>query len=247
MQRILTVTYGYLKFTFNSMLASAILFALAGLSMTSPRAFLVVIILAVPIFLLVRGELQIKRKHVEARKRKDDPDEFTQESIAQWIAFAQATSLIVSSMNEPEPTDTVSMVVTEWIHKYDPSTIPVNESSDKTVSEETQMSSVLRDLERHREDLKRAGFSPAFLSRKRASEIMTSIHERRSLHRKTTVIHVVPDVPGNPNIVSIGFIQRNKVTRKPENEIAQILQDSFDFVNGVTIYPPEPPLGPNIS
>ncbi len=68
MERILKVSYGYLKFTLSAMLASALIFSLTGLAIKSPRVCLIVIILGVAAFFLGRGELASRRKHIESRK-----------------------------------------------------------------------------------------------------------------------------------------------------------------------------------
>ncbi len=74
MQRVLTVTYGYLKFTFASMLAATVLFTLTSLAITSLRTFFLVVVVGVLIFLLARGEFQTKRRHDELRKRQNCED-----------------------------------------------------------------------------------------------------------------------------------------------------------------------------
>jgi hypothetical protein len=69
MERVLKVSYGYLKFTFSAMLASTILFSLTGLAIKSPRVCLVFIILGIAAFFIGKDELQTRRKHADALRR----------------------------------------------------------------------------------------------------------------------------------------------------------------------------------
>ena len=213
MERILKVSYGYLRFTFSAMLASAMIFSLTGLAIKSPR--------------VGRGELSTRRKHIGARRVNNNTESFTKESIAEWAAFTQA-AIIFSSMNVPEPAGRVNMVLTQWIHKYDRKASP----------EEDELSLARKSIQRHKDDLERAGFMLAFISNLPTSDFLTSFRKSMSIS-KINIIQPFPNVPYTPGSSNIlmGFIVLQRFVINPENEIEQILKGSFDLVKDTTSDP----------
>jgi len=227
MQRLLNVSYGYLKFTFLSMLVATLLFAAASLGISSPRAFSLVAILGFAVFLLARSELQISRRHKELRGKLQTP-ELAQESLTQVLAFTQATSLLVYGLGNTAPGEARTLFVTEWIFKHDPSKVGKEQTSpvDGGIVANDEVALASKALERHRKELIRRGFSPLFLSKQRAHDIVNSFHERLP-RRKGAFIHSFPDNFNDPHIVSIGFIQHETAVEDDSLVIEQILRDSF--------------------
>jgi hypothetical protein len=232
MERILKVSYGYLRFTFGAMVASAMIFSLAGLAMKSPRVCFIVVVLGIAAFFLGKSELGTRRKRSEARKRKDNPQSSTaEESISQWATLTQA-ALLISSVIAPRPARKVTVVVNEWRHKHDQSAVPEVGSSDKVRQDEAGISLAQKAIEGHKDALARAGFGLAFISKGRTGDFLAAYQKIAIIN----LVHPFPNVsyiPGDSNIV-IGFILLHEFVLNPENEIAEILKGSFDLVKDIT-------------
>lgn len=103
MQRLLTVSSTYLKFTFACMLAGTAVFSLTGLAMTSPKIFLLVIAVAVAAFFIVRGTA--RRKAITTRLT--EPLDFKRPSLIHCetgskVGFAATPFCVTSTSNSPE-------------------------------------------------------------------------------------------------------------------------------------------------
>lgn len=226
MQRLLNVSYGYLKFTFTSMLAATILFAATGLAIASPRIFVLVTIVTAAVFFIARSELQISRRHQELRGKPQTP-ELAQETLTQVLAFTQATTLLIYGVGNTNPGEDRTLFVTEWIFKHDPSKVSKEPTSfvggGLQANDEVAMAS--KALERHRKELIRRGLVPLFISKQRANDIVKSIHERLP-RSKGAFVMSFPDAIDNPHIISIGFLQ-HATMEGASTVIEHILGDSF--------------------
>lgn len=236
MERVLKVSYGYLKFTFGAMIASAIIFSLAALAIKSPRVWFLLVVLGVAAFFLVRSELEIRRRHSSASKRKDNLQNST-EDTTQWVTFAQ-TALLISGVVAPRPACKTTVVVSEWRHKHDRNAVPPEENGSSEVGQDdAEISLARKAIEGHIADLNRAGFTPAFISKDRTGDYLAA-------HQKPfKLVHPFPNasyIPGDSNVV-IGFMLRREFLLNPENEIAEILKDSFDLVKDHAPGPSELP------
>jgi len=232
MERILRVSYGYLKFTFVVMLASAILFALIGLAIKSPRVCLLVVILGVSAFFMGKSELAAMRKRSDGRKPKPkaETEASTTDSIDQWASFAQA-ALIVAGTSLPERVGKLTMVVNEWRHTGTLDDIPQIVPPDNAQLEEKEVSLARQIIENYKDDLLRAGFSLSFITKKDTGVTLKPFTQN-TLRERVNLIHPFPSVsyiPGNSNIV-MGFFVTNTFQLNPEYHISQILKGSFELV-----------------
>jgi hypothetical protein len=231
MERVLKVSYGYLKFTFSAMLASTILFSLTGLAINSPRVCLVVIILGVATFFIGRDELQTRRKHAEARKRNNNIEDAAKDSIDQWAEFAQA-ALIIASVAAPEAPAKFTILVNEWRHQHNQSIVSDHGFSDNAQSEQATIASAHRTMTGYRDELQKAGFLHCFISKADTPMILRIYGDGLLKNGRFHVIHPFPSdsyVPTASNVV-MGFMVLQEFNRNSENEIAQILKGSFELV-----------------
>jgi hypothetical protein len=82
MQRLLTVSSTYLKFTFACMLGATAVFSLAGLAIASPKIFLPVVAVTLAAFFIVRVEVKSWRHIREISDRTSAVSHPIEESFA---------------------------------------------------------------------------------------------------------------------------------------------------------------------
>ena len=178
MQRLLTVTSGYLKFTFACMLAGTAAFSLAGLAITDFKIFIIVVGIAVAAFLIVRMEVRSHRHARELSKRNDTKAKAQTEikELVECLALAEATSvLLLSVSDEIRMMDAPSLWVSEWDYTYDPKAIPPSALLDKAILETTEMSLATKSLTLHQKELAAYGLHTISVSKRPAEQIARSL------------------------------------------------------------------------
>jgi hypothetical protein len=235
-QRLLDVTSGYLKFTFACMLAGTATFFFMGLAITSPQTFLIVMAIAAGAFLVVRMEVRDRRRARERSKRPEDPDEHERirQSIVEWLTLAQATTMVVSSVNRPISTEATSLWISEWDHTYDPKAIPASAFVDETILQKAEISLAINTLRLLERELDAHGLYIVSVSRTPAKELAVAMQQVSpgSWARISISQH---DVSKAKHPISIIFL--HEATRKVRTEsVEKILQGSFRiFRNGTDL------------
>jgi hypothetical protein len=224
MERLLSVTYGYLKFTFVSMMVAASVFTLAGLAPTSPTYFVAILALGFLLFLTIRSEAKTKRRHQELRQQQKSED-LTPESLAQWLAFVQATSLLSTSITDAIPGKALPLLVLDWSYNSDPKLVTVATPMGQPFNEKVKIAFAAAALQRHQGELIKHGFTPVFISTKPAEQILKSLWDKHP-------DQYGPSAAGyDEKLISIGFVQHKKTAGAPATVLARILNGSLILIS----------------
>jgi|SRR5579871_333509 len=224
MERLFSVTYGYLRFTFLSVIAAASVFALASLAPTSPTSFVAILVLCVLVYLTIRSEAKAKRRHQELR-RQQEPEDLTPESLAQWLALVQATSLLSASITDAIPANSLPLLVLDWSYNSDPNLVILAAQMGKPLNDKDKIAFATAALQRHQEELKLHGFTPVFISPKPAENILKPLYDKHPGQ-------CGPATAGyDEKLISIGFIQHKKTADAPATVLARILHGSLTLIS----------------
>jgi hypothetical protein len=242
MHRLLAVTTGYLKYTLMCMVGGAILFSLAGLEMTAPKAFLVVMIVAIGASLVVRADLNIRRRSGLAAKRyRENPD--ADEGWAELLSMSQGLTAGLAAAYAPvallshhsktikAPSNIQSLLVSQWNLNRNLRT----QSNDKEVGGEAETRLVMRHLKARENDLLRIGVYPLFVSKAPSQEIIRMMHSDKSARGWGNVIVThhgsgAQEEYGSPRMVSIVFV--STVARSWPTQLDTILKDVLRIDRG---------------
>src|SRR5579864_2795159 len=180
-QRVLTVTSGYLKFTFACMLAGTVAFFLAGMAITAPGIFLIVLAVITAVGLIVRDEVMTHRRGRELTKKYRDPKEQVR-AFVEYAAFAEATHITLGGLSHDDikidfpKIDFPSLWVSEWHHAFDPNTFSSSRLMDKDL-EKAEITSAINDLRLHQSELAAQGFYALSISKMPAEQVVKSIQQ----------------------------------------------------------------------
>src|SRR5258708_5816842 len=227
MLRLLSVTSGYLRFTLACMLASTAAFFMAGLAITAPRLFLLFLALSAAAFLLVRVEM---KSHRQARElsRKNDPKEDIK-ALIEYLAFAEATSMVISGINDQIKIKTPSLWISEWHHTDDPTTILDGALMDTSFLEKAEIATAIKDLQHLEGELAEHGLYILSVSKMPAEQVVKSIqqNDRRGVWSQIFLSHHGASNLGRP--LSIVFLHDTGVPFRVE-VVQKLLQTSFQMV-----------------
>jgi len=231
MQRLLTVTSGYLKFTFACMLAGTAAFFLTGLAITAPTTFLIVMALAVAVFLVVRMEVKSHRHARELSKKNDPTSDPTKDikALVKYLAFAEATTMVLSGVNDEIRIDAPALWVSEWHHTYDPTTTPESALMDKAVLEKAKMASAAKDLQQLQKELATHGLYILSISKMPAEEVVKSIRHAVPPGTWSQIIVSHHGASKTERPLSIVFLHDTRTPVRVE-VVQKLLQTSFQIV-----------------
>jgi hypothetical protein len=234
MQRLISVTSLYLKFTFACMLGGTAIFFLAGLAITDLKVFLIVMTVAVAAFLVVRMEVKSHR-HARALGEKNnskDKNKAEVKALIEYLALAEATSMVFLSVSdEIRMMDAPSLWVSEWDHTYDPRAIPSNVLLDRDLLEATEMSLATKSLARHQKELAAYGIHTISVSKKPADQIVRTLQWPQRI-----VVSHATSKAGHP--ITIIFLHEKGGQVRVEL-VENLLKGSFRIIRD-TIVDPKP-------
>ena len=201
MQRLLTVSSTYLKFTFACMLAGTAAFSLSGLAITSPKIFLLIIAVAVAAFFVVRMEVKSWRHAREISDRTSALSDPLEQSFAEIIALTEAANLLVPNRRS-EPVDKIaSFWFTEW------------EVADHKEIDEQDLAKTLALVKMHGKEILGYGLQPVYVTRQSTNEMLQSLHATTGIPRWSFARKTPPDISQvNNSMISIVFVQHKPVT-----------------------------------
>jgi hypothetical protein len=234
MHRLLTVTTGYLKYTFAVMLAGTVLFSLAGLAVTQPRVFVIVVLVGIALFFIARIEIKDRERVRKHRSTvPDDPKEIAK-SLAQLLAFSHATNVLAGAATISVES-AGSIFITEWLHTYDPMYVtPPVDTGDKKHFEEIQLALILKTLKAHEHYLARHGIQILFISASPFEEVIDSIYKQANIPH-TLGKHMAIDASGiNDRRVTIGF-QHAGPGFAWNTEMPRTMGNGLKLIRGVSI------------
>jgi hypothetical protein len=232
MQRLLTVTSGYLKFTFACMLAGTAAFFLTGLAIAAPSTFLIVMVLAAGLFLVVRMEV---KSHCHARElsKKTDPSSdptIDIKALVKYLAFAEATTtVLLSGVYDEIRIDAPALWVSEWHHTYDPTTTPESALMDKAVLEKAKMASAAKDLQQLQRELASHGLYILSISKMPAEEVVKSIRNAVPSGTLPQIFVSHHGATKTERSLSILFLHDTRTPVRVE-VVQKLLQKSFQIV-----------------
>ena len=224
MQRLFHVTSGYLKFTFASMLAATVAFSLVGLAVTAPQIFLIVIAVAIAVFFVVRMEVNTHRHARELGKKNHPEDQkIDAKAWAQYLAFAEAATVLISGLNDDIRIRKPSAWVSEWLYINDPK--PDHHTTDQTKFEKAKMMAAIKAIKFYQKDLEAQGLHIISVSKTPAEDILSSIRTgKHYVHLRT-----INQKPKNERPLTLVFIRDSDVPLRLE-VIEGLLKTSFQMV-----------------
>jgi hypothetical protein len=235
MQRLLTVTTGYLKFTFACMVGGAVIFFLASLALIDPVKFLGVLAVLVAAFLIVHMEVRSHRRTRELSKRPDDPDADVR-ALVKYLAFAEATTMAASSIDAlTNVTDAINEIrmdkaalwVSEWNYSYQPKEV----STPKAIQEGRDMwLAAFFDLLQHQRNLAVHGLYPLTISMRPLDLVVKTI-QAKPVAEWSQVLHGSNKSRNTENSISILFLHDKQVPFQVD-AVEKVLKDSFHMVRG---------------
>ncbi len=235
MHRVLNVTFGYLRFTFACMAGATTLFMLAGLAISTPKAFLVVMLIGLATFFVVRSEIKTHRHALAISKKAQDPQQDIK-AIMGYFALAEAATIILSDLSPSIAIRKPSVWVSDWNYRYTPPPIPDPSSIDKGALEKAEILAAVNDLKAYQQELAAHGVHVLSVSKKPARELARSLQTR--VRRWSRIIHIAqrgPYAAAHP--ISIAFLHD---TSEPIRilMVQQVLQNSFHMVErGIDVKP----------
>lgn len=230
MQRLLNVTYGYLKFTFACMLGATALFFLAGLAITATTTFLIIMAVALVVFLIVRMEAKSDQHTRELSKKADDP-KGTAKALVEFIAYAEAANMVLASLGDQKiDVDATSLWISEWSHKYDPKSALQSPLMDKALLEKAELTSALNSLQVYEKELAANGFRILYVSKKPAEVVAKAIlHASPKAWSRMLMSH--HESGGAERTLSIVFLHDTKTPFRIDF-VENLLKNSFQIVRG---------------
>jgi len=239
MQQLLTVTYGYLKYTLVCMAAGTTLFFLSALAMTSPLVFSIVLVGGIGAFFVVRMEIRTKQYYRSISKKRDEPldPKVIQQSLIDWLTVAEAANMAFASVDsERIGVDATSLWISEWNHTYDPKAIPLEAWRDKAILEKAEMSLALKDLQPIQHELASHGLYIFSISKRPAEQIAQSISKASPSHIWTPIMGPHHGNKGEHPISIVFLHHKDNTSRKQEAE--KLLQGSFRMLReGIDLKP----------
>jgi hypothetical protein len=240
MHRLFAVTSGYLKYTLICMVGGTILFSFAGLGMTAPKAFLVVMIVAIGVSFVVRAELNIRnRSRLAAQRYRENPDEgwagllSISQGLTAGLAVAYAPVALLPHHNKSikAPSNIQTLLVSQW--NFTRNLKP--QRNDKEVGGEAETRLVMRYLKARENDLLRIGIYPLFISKAPSQEIIRMMHSDKSARGWGNVIVThhgsgAQEEYGPPRMISIVFA--STVARSWPTQLDTVLKDVLRIDRG---------------
>ncbi len=146
------------------------LFALTGLAISSPLVFLLVALVAVLGFFVYRSEREL---YLRAHKpsRPQDLAKLETKAFAEWLSFATAADVLLSSITDKTKLEAGAIWVLEY--KYISLKNP-NVSLNTPVDDGEQLRIALEIFQQHRKAFLSHGFYPLYVSKEPAGHIIAT-------------------------------------------------------------------------
>jgi hypothetical protein len=228
MERLLTVTSGYLKFSLICMVGGAVVFALASLAISNPKAFLIVFAIGLVVFFIVRSEINSKRKSLEISRRNRNNPNAKKEADEEFAAFSAgltAFSSLVLLTNDQMisvPDKVQRLLITQWAPHIDlkPGNVLVGD----------ELAFAAKYIAVHSEELAKIGVYPFFVSASPSNALIKAMHKNPSARGWGNVVFTHHGSAKVEKPISIGFLSTRQGSW-PE-QLEKIMQDGFRIVRG---------------
>lgn len=236
MHRLFHVTTGYLRFMLATLLAGTAVFFLAGLAITQPKTFAIVIVIGIAAALVVRMELRSLRRAREISQRNRANPHSRSEAAAELAAFGEGLAaaygpivLFTHSQTIEAPAKIESLLISQWNFNRAPKSDP-NARLDDKARDEAETDLVVKYLEAHRKELARIGVYPFFVSKAPSQQIIQAMRERPSTRGWGDIVFTHHGSSKPEQTISIGFLSVS--ARSWPEQLEMIMQGTFRVVRG---------------